>query len=62
MSVRIEDEVIYLAGRCLAEDAEALLVALQEGPIRTVDLVVNEMVRGIPEQEFAAHHLVNLLQ
>ena len=77
MSVRVEDEAIRLSGRCLAEDAETLLVALQEAPGRTVDLqgaqrlhlaVVQVLlaarppIQGIPEGDFAARHLVNLLQ
>ena len=77
MSVRIEDEIVYLTGRCLAEDVEALLVALQDGPERTVDLagvtrihlaVVQILVagrpkvQGKPDNDFAARHLLNLLQ
>jgi hypothetical protein len=30
MTVRICDDVIYLEGRCLVEDAEPLLLALQD--------------------------------
>jgi hypothetical protein len=77
MSVRVEDEVIRLAGRCQAEDAEALLVALQDGPARIVDLTeVKRMhlavaqvllaarpaLRGSPENTFLARHFVNLMQ
>jgi hypothetical protein len=38
VSVRIEGSVIYLSGRCPADDAEPLLVALQEQADCTVDL------------------------
>ena len=38
MSVRLEDEIIYLSGDCRVEDAEAFLAALQARPDRTVDL------------------------
>jgi len=77
MSVEVEDEVVRLIGRCLAEDAETLLVALQDGPGRTVDLsgvtrlhlavvqvllAARPAVRGAPDQSFAARHLLNLLQ
>lgn len=77
MSVRIEDEVIHLHGRCQAEDAELLLVALQEAPVRAVDLTqvrrmhlavaqillaVRPSVRGMPEDAFLARHFVNLLE
>ena len=78
MSVRVEEEVIYLTGRCLAEDAEALLVALQENPARIVDLesaqrlhlavaqvllAAGAQTRGTPAGAFLVRHLVpNLLQ
>ena len=77
MSVEVEEEAVRLSGRCLAEDAEALLVALQEGPDRAVDLssvtrlhlavvqvllAARRPVTGTPEQGFAARHLLNLLQ
>lgn len=77
MSVRVEAEAIHLVGRCLAEDAEALLVALQEGSGRVVDLegaqrlhlavvqillAARPPIRGVPDHEFIAGHLVNLLQ
>jgi len=37
MSIRQEDGIIFLEGRCTAEDAETLLVALQDRPERVVD-------------------------
>jgi hypothetical protein len=77
MTVRIEAEVIHLAGRCPAEDADTLLVALQENPARTVELgeaqrlhlavaqvllVARAPVRGVPAGDFLARYLLNLLQ
>lgn len=77
MSVRVEDAMIQLSGRCLAEDAEALLVALRDGPEPTVDiagathlhlavlqllLAARPQIRGIPDNDFAARYLLNLLQ
>ncbi|WP_343611793.1 hypothetical protein [Novosphingobium sp.] len=38
MSVRVEGGVIYLAGRCPAEDAEDLLRALEEDAQATIDI------------------------
>lgn len=37
MTIRLEAETIFLEGRCAAEDAETLLVALQENPGIGVD-------------------------
>lgn len=37
MTVRVEPDMIFLEGRCTAEDAEVLLVALREGPGMKVD-------------------------
>jgi hypothetical protein len=77
MSVRVEADVIHLIGRCLAEDAESVLLALQEEPGRTVDLAgvqrvhlavvqvllaIRPPVRGMPDNDFIAGHLFNLLQ
>jgi len=42
MSVRLDDEIIRLEGRCHVEDAEPLLVLLQGGRHRTVDLSASE--------------------
>ncbi|MBB5985423.1 hypothetical protein [Sphingobium lignivorans] len=38
MSVHVADDVIRLEGACPVEDAETLLIALQEGPDRSVDV------------------------
>lgn len=38
MSVRIEGGFVHLEGRCLAEDAEHLLRALQDTPHLVVDI------------------------
>jgi len=77
MTVRIEDDTIHLSGRCAAEDAEALLVALQDQPARIVDLseaqrlhmavaqvllAARPVVRGVPQGDFLARHLTDLLQ
>ncbi|MEP9358334.1 hypothetical protein [Sphingomonas sp. KR3-1] len=77
MSVRVEAEVIHLTGRCLAEDAEALLVALHEGPERSVDLAgaqrlhlavvqlllaARPPIRGVANNSVLPVHVVNLLQ
>ncbi|WP_333572955.1 hypothetical protein [Sphingomonas sp.] len=77
MTVRIEAEVIHLTGRCQAEDADTLLIALQEQPGRIVDmadvqrlhlavaqvlLAARPAVRGVPASDFLARHLLDLLQ
>lgn len=77
MSVRVEQETIRLTGRCLADDADPLLVALQEAPWRTVDLAgatrmhlavvqvllaAHPRIAGIPDNAFLARYLINLLQ
>ncbi len=38
MSVNVADDAIHLAGRCMAEDAEHLLVAIQHHPHLPVDV------------------------
>ncbi len=38
MSIRIEGDVIFLEGRCSVEDAETLLLALQEQPNANVSV------------------------
>jgi hypothetical protein len=38
MSVRVADGVIHLEGRCMVEDAEPLLRAVQDDPAATVAL------------------------
>lgn len=76
MSVRVEGDTVHLAGRCLAEDAEALLVALQEGAqivdlakVQRMHLAVAQVllsarpaVQGSPDNAFLARYFVNLLQ
>lgn len=77
MTVRIDSDAIHLIGRCAAEDADTLLVALQEAPSRTVDLCAAQRlhlavaqvllaarppVRGMPASDFLARYLLNLLQ
>lgn len=77
MSVTVEDGVIRLSGRCSAEDAESLLVALQEAEDPIVDLegaqklhmavtqvllAANPAIRGTPENAFLADRLLPLLR
>ncbi|MDO7841789.1 hypothetical protein [Sphingomonas immobilis] len=77
MSVRVDGDVIHLAGRCRAEDAELLIVALQEHPGAAIDLSATQRlhlavlqvllaarppVLGIPDSEFLAQHVVDLMQ
>ncbi|GAA0741421.1 hypothetical protein CA233_05880 [Sphingomonas sp. ABOLD] len=77
MTVRVDADAIYLVGRCPAEDADTLLVALQEAPDRTVDLgaaqrlhlavaqvllAARPPVCGVPSSDFLARYLLNLLQ
>ena len=72
MSVRIAPDAIYLEGRCLVEDAETLLVALQENPGMPIDLgsaqrlhmaVVQVLLalkpptRGVPTDPFLSHQI-----
>ena len=76
MSIRIEDTVIYLEGRCLVEDAEELLLALAEEPLRLVDiaglqqmhlavaqvlLALQPALRGRPSNADLATHVLPLL-
>lgn len=37
MTVRIESDILFLEGRCGAEDAETLLVALEDRPDLVID-------------------------
>lgn len=37
MTIRQEGDTLYLSGRCGAEDAETLLVALQDAPGLSID-------------------------
>ena len=77
MSVTVEEGVIRLSGRCSAEDAESLLVALQEREDPIVDLedaqklhmavaqvllAARPLVRGAPENAFLADRLLPLLR
>lgn len=77
MTVRVEPDGIHLVGRCPAEDADDLLVALQGESGRTVDLAsvqrlhfavaqvllaARPRIRGVPADDFLARYLLNLLQ
>lgn len=72
MTVRYESGVVVLEGRCLAEDAEELLLVLREKPSVEVDLhgvqrmhmavaqvllALRPRLRGTPAQPFLAKHL-----
>lgn len=76
MSVRIADNTICLEGRCLVEDAETLLLALQEAPGSPVDvsgvqrmhmavaqilLAARPPLRGRPEDPFVVRHILQIL-
>ena len=77
MSVIVDDSFIRLSGRCLADDAEALLQALAENPGRTVEvggaqklhlavvqvlLIAGPVIEGMPDNPFLAQHVLKLLQ
>ena len=77
MSVTVKDGVIRISGRCSAEDAESLLLALQEGENPIVDLegaqklhmavaqvllAARPPVRGGPENAFLSDRLLPLLR
>lgn len=77
MSVRVDRGIVHLSGRCGAEDAETLLVALQEDRTRAVDVAAVErlhlavaqvllaarpVVTGTPDNAFLGRHVVDLLQ
>lgn len=76
MSVAVEADRIRLIGRCPAEDAEALLVALQDHPALGVDiagagklhlavlqvlLAAGRGVTGVPDYPDLAKHIAHLL-
>lgn len=77
MSVIVDDSVIRLSGRCLADDAETLLQALADDPNRSVDvegvqklhlavvqvlLTARPAIAGVPDNPFLARHVLKLLQ
>lgn len=77
MSVSFGDNVIHLAGRCLAEDAEALLAVMLENPGAVVDvsgaqklhlalvqilLAACPVVQGAASNTNLPRHLTDLLQ
>ena len=76
MSVHIENKIVRLEGACLVEDAEALLLAFQEG-CRQVDLgsatrlhlaivqlliAFKPKVSVIPDNSFVKLHLLPLFE
>lgn len=76
MSVRVEDSVVWLEGRCAAADAEPLLAAVSDQAmlvdlsrvermhfaVLQVLLAAHLPVRGIPKNEFIAQHVIHLLK
>jgi hypothetical protein len=73
MTVAAQNGVIRLHGRCLVEDAEPLLLALQDDPEATVDLAeasrlhlavvqillaLRPSVTGTPQDPVVARHLL----
>lgn len=76
MTVRIDQDVIHLEGHCRVEEAEALLIALQEGPGRIVDvgqlarlhlalmqilLAWSPELRGVPVDPFLRDRLLPIM-
>lgn len=72
MTVRSEQGILFLEGRCLVEDAEELLRALRDEPLAQIDLTgvqrmhlaVAQVVlalrpspRGTPANAFLAAHV-----
>ena len=72
MSVHVSTDAIHLEGRCLVEDAETLLVALQQNPGMPIDLgrvqrlhmavaqvllALTPPLRGAPADLFLSHHI-----
>jgi len=77
MTVIVSGDTIHLAGACLVEDAEPLLVALQADPTRGVDmgaatrlhlavvqllLAVRPALSGVPADPFLRDRLLPLLR
>ncbi len=73
MSVRVSETAIHLEGRCLVEDAEALLVAIRQQPGLPVDmgalkrlhmavaqvlLVLKPRIATMPDDDFLAQHVL----
>ena len=73
MTVRIAADAIHLEGRCLVEDAETLLVALQQSPALAVDvacvqrlhlavvqvlLALRPRLRGRPHDQFLSRYIL----
>lgn len=55
MSVRVAGRVIFLEGDCHVEDAERLLLRLQEDPTRTVDLSECRQLHSALAQVLLSH-------
>ena len=76
MSVRVAGDVIHVLGSGAVEDAEPILAAMHEDPMRTVDLskaahlhsaivqlllAIAPPIAGMPGDPFYAAHLAPLL-
>lgn len=72
MTVRVTEDAIGLVGRCLVEDAEALLTAIQQNPELPVDvsglqrlhmavaqvlMVLKPRIAGDPADTFLIEHV-----
>jgi hypothetical protein len=77
VTVRIADGVLYLEDHCRVEEAEALLVALQEQQAKIIDIsrlarihlalaqilfAQRPQIRGVPSDPFLRNWLLPLLR
>lgn len=77
MSIAVDGDIIRLAGRCGAEEAETLLVALRDNPGTLVDLgeaqrlhlaivqillAVRPQLAGRPNDPFLLRHVLPALE
>ena len=77
MTVVVAGNMVLLTGRCGAEDAETLLVALQDGKVEAVDLsgaqrlhmavaqillAARPPIAGVPDNEFLSERLIGLMR
>lgn len=76
MTVRLGPDAIHLEGRCLVEDAEALILAMEGNPDLVVDIAAAQRLhmavvqvlmalkpelRGPPSDPFLAQHVFERL-
>jgi hypothetical protein len=77
MSVRLDQDIVYLEGSCPVGDAEPLLAALQSAPEPIIDLsattrlhlavvqlllAARPAVRGVPADPFLRDHILPRLR